>query len=256
MTEEEKKPEQKKAVGEPPSPESNKESKKDPEKDPEKVPKYVKPYKPTTGDKRSKSRRVVPWAAAAILIAAFAVLTYLKPSETDRGIVTGAALGGPFTLTDSNGRAVSDTDFRGKFMLVYFGYTFCPDICPTALTAMADTLDRLGEDGEKVVPLFITIDPERDTPEHLKEYISFFHPRQVALTGSADQIAAVAKSYGIFYTKDPVKGDGHDNHEHDHDYDMTHASTILLMGPDGKYRTHFRHGDTVQDMTDRIRKFL
>ena len=130
-------------------------------------------------------------------------------------------------------------------MLVYFGYTFCPDVCPTALTEMGDALDILGEAGAPVTPVFITIDPERDRPSPLKEYLAFFHPRLVGLTGTPEQVAAAAKAYKVFFAKSA-----------EDEYLMDHTSKIYLMGPDGAYRAHFSHDDDAQVLAAKIREFL
>ncbi|MDR3423857.1 MAG: SCO family protein [Alphaproteobacteria bacterium] len=133
-------------------------------------------------------------------------------------------LGGPFTLTNQDGKIVSDRDFAGRYLLIYFGYTFCPDICPTGLQSMSRALDELKGDADKIQPLFITVDPARDTPQRLKDYNSAFNPRIVGLTGSAEQIAAVAKEYQVYYEK----GEG------DEDYEVDHSTLIYLMNPAGK----------------------
>jgi len=160
------------------------------------------------------------------------------------------SVGGPFTLVDQDGRTVTDADFRGKYMLIYFGYTFCPDVCPTALTEVGQAIDKLGKDAEKVVPIFITVDPERDRPEHLKEYVRFFHPRMVGLGGSVAQVAAAAKAYRVYFAKAREKGAAED------EYLMDHTSITYLMGPDGKFLAHFSHGTSADAMAERIRKFL
>ena len=179
------------------------------------------------------------------------------------------AIGGPFTLVDHESRPVTETNFKGRFMLVYFGYTFCPDVCPTALTDMGDALGMLGEAADKVTPVFITVDPDRDTPEHLKEYLKFFHPRLVGLTGTPEQTAAALKAYKVFAAKAAAlepepkhdhpegqkPGDGHTHGDED-DYLMDHTSIIYLMGPDGAYKAHFSHGVTADHMAKGIRKFL
>ena len=161
-----------------------------------------------------------------------------------------AAIGGPFTLVDHENRPVTVDYFKGRLMLVYFGYTFCPDICPTALTDMGDALGILGEAADKVTPVFITVDPDRDTPEHLKEYLKFFHPRMVGLTGTPEQTAAALKAYKVYAAKASVEGGDAD------DYLMDHTSIIYLMGPDGAYKAHFSHGVGTEDMAKGIRKFL
>jgi cytochrome oxidase Cu insertion factor (SCO1/SenC/PrrC family) len=144
-----------------------------------------------------------------------------------RTVATGTAqIGGPFTLIDQTGAKRSSADFRGRFMLVYFGYTYCPDVCPTTLSLMAAALDRLGPRATQVVPVFITIDPERDTPAKLKPYLASFGPRFVGLTGDVPSIRKVAGLYRIYLRKVPLEGGG---------YGMDHSSVIFLMGPDGKF---------------------
>ncbi len=138
-------------------------------------------------------------------------------------------VGGAFTLTGQDGQTVSDKDFAGKYLLVYFGYTSCPDMCPTGLQSMSRALDMMGPSADKVQPLFITVDPARDTPKRLKEYDSSFHPKIIGLTGSTDQIAAVAKEYQVYYKK----GEG------DQDYEVDHSSVIYLMSPNGDLVTTF-----------------
>jgi protein SCO1/2 len=136
-----------------------------------------------------------------------------------------AAIGGPFSLIDQDGIPRHAEDFRGRFMLVYFGYSYCPDVCPTALAAMADALDKL-DNANRVVPIFVTIDPERDSAKVLKDYLKAFGPRFVGLTGDAKSIAAAARAYRVYYKKHPLEGGG---------YAMDHSSTIYLMGPGGTF---------------------
>jgi len=136
-------------------------------------------------------------------------------------------IGGPFTLVDHTGKLRSDNEFRGKLMLVYFGYTYCPDVCPTDLMAISQAIDALGTVGEMVQPIFITIDPERDTIAHLAEYVSAFHQRLIGLTGSPEQIRSVAFSYKAYYAKFKDKsGDG---------YSIDHTGVIYLIGREGQY---------------------
>jgi protein SCO1/2 len=134
-------------------------------------------------------------------------------------------IGGPFTMTNQDGKTVTDADFKGKNILIYFGYTYCPDMCPTGLQSMSRALDQLGPDAGKVQPLFVTIDPDRDTPEKLKEYDAEFHPKIVGLTGTAAQVSTIAKEYQVYY----AKGEKVD----EHDYMMDHSSLIYLMSTDG-----------------------
>jgi protein SCO1/2 len=160
----------------------------------------------------------------------------------------GAAIGGPFTLLDQDGNTRSDADFRGKLMLVYFGYTFCPDVCPLALSTMAAAVDALGDKASEAVPLFVTVDPDRDTPARLKEYMAKFGPRLVALTGSADALAQTAKAYHVYYGI-PAEKEGAA-------HVMDHSSIIFLMGRDGKYLTHFTMQTSAQEMSAKIAEHL
>lgn len=159
------------------------------------------------------------------------------------------SIGGPFTLMDQNGRERRDRDFRGQMMLVYFGYTYCPDVCPTELVKMGAALDELGKDGEGVTPVFITVDPARDTPERMREYASNFHPRLVALTGDAEAVTRAAKAYRVYFARSKDSGEGDD-------YLMDHTSIIYLMGTDGQYLEHFTQGIDASRMAARIRPHL
>lgn len=156
-----------------------------------------------------------------------------------------ALIGGPFELIDQTGVTRTDKDFRGKYMLVYFGFTHCPDICPTELQAMTEALAALGDDARKVQPLFVTVDPARDTPELLKTYVANFDKRLIGLTGSPEAVAKAAKIYRVYYAKRLGSGPN--------DYTMDHSSFVYLMGPDGRYRTHFSHGTSPAAMAKRIR---
>ncbi len=158
------------------------------------------------------------------------------------------SIGGPFTLVDENGKTVTDQDFRGKWLLVYFGYTYCPDVCPTSLARNGGAIDLLGDKGEQVVPVLITVDPQRDTPEKLKDYVHSFHPRMVGLTGTPDQIAQVAKEYRVFYLK-PPQGD-------DRDYLVDHSSLSYLIRPDGRFVQHFSYRASPQELADQLNKLL
>jgi len=136
-------------------------------------------------------------------------------------------VGGPFALIDHNGQPRTDADYRGKLLLIYFGFTFCSDVCPTELQAMASAIDQLGPAGDAIQPLFITVDPEKDTPEQLKGYVTLFHPRLIGLTGDPRVIKKVALAYKVYYAKsDPTRNAG---------TEVDHSSFIFLVGPDGKY---------------------
>jgi protein SCO1/2 len=159
-------------------------------------------------------------------------------------------VGGPFELTDHTGKPRTERDFRGKLMLVYFGFTWCPDICPTDLQAIGLTLDKLGADGDSVQPLFITVDPERDTAAHLAEYVPMFHPRLIGLTGSAEAIRKAADAYKVYYAKvDPPKEDaGY--------YTVDHTAYIYLMDREGNYLGFFPPGTSADRMVEIIRPRL
>jgi cytochrome oxidase Cu insertion factor (SCO1/SenC/PrrC family) len=156
-------------------------------------------------------------------------------------------IGGPFALIDHNGKPRTDADFRGKLLLVYFGFTYCPDVCPTDLQNIGLALDQLGSAGEKIQPLFITLDPERDTAEHLKDYVPMFHPRLIGLTGDAAAIHAAAAAYRAYYAKVPLKGD---------DYTVDHSSFIYVVGADGQYLGFFPPGTPPERIAESIRPRL
>jgi protein SCO1 len=160
---------------------------------------------------------------------------------------TAVAIGGPFSLTDQDGKKLSDADFRGSLMLVYFGYTYCPDVCPLTLHNISAALNLLGDKGQSVVPIFITIDPERDSVAKMKEYAARFSPRLVALTGTPAEIAAAAKAYRVYYAKHEESGGA---------YSMDHTSLIYLMDRNGHYLDHFSPDTSPQDMAAGITKFL
>ncbi len=157
-------------------------------------------------------------------------------------------IGGPFNLVDHRGRRVSDSDFRGRHMLVFFGYVQCPDVCPTGLRNASLALEQLGADVEKIVPIFITVDPRRDTPGVLGEYLSNFHKSFVGLTGSAEDIDKAAKAYRVPYGKeDDSKAEN---------YVMYHAAFFFLMGPDGKFEGGLGHDYPSERMAEIMRKFV
>ena len=188
------------------------------------------------------------------LIAAIAVIgagtwQYVKTQGQGAGS-GGVQIGGPFSLTDHNGKAVTEKDYAGKYLLVFFGYTFCPDVCPTAMQTVTETMDILDEDGRKVQPLFISIDPERDTPAVLKEFVANFHPSIIGLTGTPEQIAAVAKAYRVYYARAKTE-DGGDDDEY---YLMNHSAVLYLIGPDGKFIAHFAHTDSPEKIAAKIRE--
>lgn len=157
-------------------------------------------------------------------------------------------IGGPFELTDHTGRTRTDAEFRGRLLLVYFGYTFCPDVCPTDLQEIGLALDRLGAAGDAVQPLFISVDPDRDTPDVLARYVELFHPRLIGLTGAPDKIRTVALAYKAYYAKYRPPGGGEDV--------IDHTGFIYLMGRDGDYLGFFPPGTPADRMAEVIRKQL
>ena len=156
-------------------------------------------------------------------------------------------IGGPFALVDHTGKARTDEDFRGKLLLIYFGYSYCPDVCPTDLQQIGLAVGRLGIAGEAVQPLFITLDPERDTATHLADYVTLFHPRLIGLTGSAAQIRRVALAYKVYYAKYPPGSA---------DYVVDHTSFIYLLDENGKYIGFFPPGTTADRMIEIIKLHL
>jgi protein SCO1/2 len=158
-----------------------------------------------------------------------------------------------FSLIDHRGNSVTDEDFRGSWPLIFFGYTYCPDVCPTTLAVVGLVMDALGEDAAKVQPLLITVDPARDTPEVMAEYVDAFHPRLIGLTGSEIQVAAAAQSHRAYYAKVLMfEGDKIIEDE----YAMDHSAYLYLMDPDGVYATVFSPTDTADEIAEKIRGFL
>jgi protein SCO1/2 len=156
-------------------------------------------------------------------------------------------IGGPFALVDHTGRPRTDQDFRGKLLLIYFGYSYCPDVCPTDLQQIALAVDMLGSAASEVQPLFITVDPERDTAAHLADYVPLFHPRLIGLTGSAEQIRQVALAYKVYYARFPPDSP---------DYVVDHSSFIYLVDETGKYAGFFPPGTSADRMVEVIKPRL
>ena len=189
------------------------------------------------------TRRQAVWLApGAVLLAGAGAATFIGTRHTPR-----ATIGGPFELQDGNGRVVTNRDFGGKWMLVYFGYTHCPDACPTALSDMANAVDLLPEGKRSdVALLFITIDPERDTPAVVKDYVSNFNAPITALSGTPEQIAKAAKEYRVYYAK----------HKTEDGYDMDHSSIIYVMDPSGEFVTNFTHQNSPEQIAAKLRTLV
>jgi protein SCO1 len=158
-----------------------------------------------------------------------------------------ATIGGPFKLTDQNGQGVSDQDLKGHPFLVFFGFTHCPDVCPTTLFEVSEILRSLGSDADRTRALFITVDPERDTPAAMKDYLSSFDPHLAGLTGDAAAIAAVAKAYRVYYKKVPLDQG---------DYTMDHTAIVYLMDKDGRFVAPFNLKRTTEAAAADLRRYL
>ncbi len=197
--------------------------------------------------------RLVVFIVAGFLIGALtaaAVLLLTAPEGSRQVQSSGTALvGGPFSLIGPDGKTVTDQDFRGRYMLVFFGFTHCPDICPAELQVVAEALDKLGDKAAKVVPIFITVDPERDDPKTMGEYVKSFGPNFVGLTGSPDAIAAAAKAYRVAYTKA-------ENKASPENYNVDHSALVYLMDQNGQYLAHFPYGTGAQEMAEKLDRFL
>ena len=158
-----------------------------------------------------------------------------------------AAIGGPFRLVDHNGREVTEQDFKGKPFLVFFGFTHCPDVCPTALFEISEIMRALGPDAEKTRALFITVDPERDTPSVMKDYLSSFDPHVIGLTGEPAALASVAKAYRVYYKKVPLDQGG---------YTMDHTAIVYLMDKQGRFVAPFSLKRSTEAAAADLRKHL
>ena len=202
---------------------------------------------PTT--KKPASRRIVRAAvagvAALLVVVVVAIFLFGAPTPMQQA----AAIGGPFTLTDGAGKGVTDQTYRGKYMLVYFGYTFCPDVCPTTLNDVAQALDKLGPRADRVDPLFITVDPARDTADVVKQYAAAFSPRLQGLTGTPAQIATVAHEYRVYYAQ-------HKTGPNPGDYTMDHSSILYLMDPAGQFVGIIRADEGADQMATDLAKYL
>lgn len=183
-------------------------------------------------------------AFAVGALAAFAMWPGMQSGVRHSGK---ALIGGPFELTNHEGERVSEQNFRGKYMLVAFGYTYCPDICPAELQVIASALDDLGPKAEQIVPIFVTIDPKRDTVEQVGRYVANFGPRMVGLTGTEVEIKAAASAYRVFYTK----ADGASSPD---EYLMDHSTFMYLMNREGEYVTHFPYGVTREKLAESLSK--
>ena len=184
-------------------------------------------------------------AFLAGLVLCFAVMLIVMQQTPVRPAV--AAIGGPFKLTDQDGRTFTNEDLKGRPFLVFFGFTHCPEICPTTLFEISEILRKLGPDADRTRALFITVDPERDTSKALKDYLSSFDSHLVGLTGDADAIAAVAKAYRVIYRKVPLDSG---------DYTMDHTAIVYLMDKEGHFVAPFGLRRTSEASAEELRKYL
>lgn len=183
-------------------------------------------------------------------LAACLVLILGPALAADPATETETRIGGRFVMQDQTGKIVTDEDFRGKFMLIFFGYAFCPDICPTALGTVAAALDILGKDGESLTPVFATLDPRRDNPQRLWDFTRAFHPRLIGLTGSPEMTERLARSYKVTYKVVPGAKDRPE------DYLIDHSAGLYLMDPTGKFRVKYLHGMGAEDLAARLKEQL
>lgn len=187
-------------------------------------------------------------ATALLLLLAFLVAGCSEPPRFHSTDITGVDWGKDFALTDHAGKPRTLADFRGKAVVLFFGYTQCPDICPTTLAAMRDTMGLLGKDAERVQVLFVTVDPNRDTPKLLAEYVPWFHPSFLGLWGDEATVAAVAKDFKVFYAKQPGKEPG--------SYSVDHTASSYAFDPQGRLRLVIRHGETPERTAADLRLLL
>ena len=190
---------------------------------------------------RTIALAVIGLVAGAALAFLAATATNHQPGLPEPTSMGKALVGGPFSLVDQTGKRVTEKDFLGHYTLVYFGFTNCPDICPSGLQVMSAAIEKLGAKGEQITPIFITLDAARDTPEKLGAYVKSFHPRLVGLSGSAEDLAAAAKAYRVYAQKvEDEKSPGN--------YSYDHAAIFYLMGKDGTFVTHIPHTTDVDEL--------
>lgn len=207
---------------------------------------------------QTKKRSTLTWviyafAAVSLLLAAgiavFAVQIIEDGPNQEGGLLGQPTVGGPFTLVNGGGQTMTEAAYAGKVMMVYFGYTYCPDICPTELALIADAMDLLdADDAADVAPIFITVDPERDTPSVMKDYVANFHDSMIGLTGSLEQVAAAAKAYRVYYAKREDTSEA--------GYTMDHTSYIYVMDRNGRYFRHFRMSTPPEEIASGLKDAL
>ena len=201
-------------------------------------------------EKQTPSRRgPILILAAGLAVIVGLGLGFLIPVSKPDLEVSQSIIGGPFEMVNHLGETVTQESFKGRHMLVYFGYTFCPDVCPTELQSMTVALNDMGEEADAITPVFVTIDPARDDVAAVRDYIVFFHPRLVGLTGTPEQVEAMTDAFGVFYARARDTGETTD-------YLMDHSSLIFLMDEDGRYVTHIRANTSPEAMARQLRDAL
>jgi protein SCO1 len=196
---------------------------------------------------RTRRLMVISTAFVAGLVLCVGVILLVESRSAGTGAVQAAAIGGPFNLTDQDGQPFSDRDLKGKTFLVFFGFTHCPDVCPTTLFEISEIMRKLGPEADRTAALFISVDPERDTAEAMKDYLSSFDPHLRGLTGDAASLAAVAKAYRVYYKKVPLEGG---------DYTMDHTAIVYLMDKQGRFVSPFNMKRTADVAAADLRKHL
>jgi protein SCO1/2 len=196
---------------------------------------------------RSQRLLLIFGAFFAGLVLCFCVVLLLSDRLAPPKVNASWSVGGPFQLVDQNGRAVTEKDFADKPFLVFFGYTHCPDVCPTTLFDVSEVLRALGPDAPKAAALFITVDPERDTPAAMKDYLSSFDPNLRGLTGDQAAIDAVAKAYRVYSKKVPLEAGG---------YNMDHTALVYLMDKQGRFVAPFNLKRRPEESAADLRKYL
>ncbi len=190
-------------------------------------------------------------AAAIMIIAAFAIAALALtqwPSKGPMGSGT-ALVGGPFTMLNQKGETVTEKSFEGHYTLYFFGFTFCEDVCPAEMQVVSAALKELGPDAAKIIPVFVSVDPERDTPKVIGDYVANFDPRFIGLTGTPEQLAVMAKAFHVYYKKVP-------DEKNAQNYEMDHPSILYLMGPDGKFAKHFPYSTDAKNLALELKKVL
>jgi protein SCO1 len=196
---------------------------------------------------RTSRLMVIFTAFIAGLVLCVGVIALIEGRSAGTGTVQAAAIGGPFNLIDQDGQPFSDHELKGKTFLVFFGFTHCPDVCPTTLFEISEIMRTLGPEADRTAALFISVDPERDTPQAMKDYLSSFDPHLRGLTGDAAALAAVAKAYRVYYKKVPLEGG---------DYTMDHTAIVYLMDKDGRFVSPFNMRRTADVAAAELRKHL